>query len=332
MVDLFLVKLLLCLAAILYVFAGGMLYRMARGWLRRRMAGARGEESAPPPAVRWARAGRIVRAAVLSLAALGIVCAVYARLVEPFWPKVERVEIRTAELPAGARPVRLVLLSDFHCDPQRRLEPRLPGMVAELRPDAIVFAGDAVNSEESTEVFRELISRLARIAPTCAVRGNWETWWFPQIDLYGGTGAKLLEGDVVRLAVGGSEIWLAGVGVDRESSIPETLAKVPQESFAVFVHHFPEAAAEAVRAGADLALAGDTHGGQVRLPFIGPTGRISRWGGYHDVGLHRIAGGWLYVSRGIGMEGGTAPRVRFLCRPEITLIEIVPESKTTEGL
>ena len=33
---------------------------------------------------------------------------------------------------------------------------------------------------------------------------------------------------------------------------------------------------------------------------------------------------WLYVTRGVGMEGGPAPRVRFFARPEVTVIELAP--------
>ena len=95
----------------------------------------------------------------------------------------------------------------------------------------------------------------------------------------------------------------------------------------MFVHHLPAISAQALRLGADVALSGDTHGGQLRLPGLGPLIRISRGGSSFDIGLHRIAPhGHLYVSRGSGMEGGTVPRVRFLCRRELTLIELVPES------
>lgn len=51
---------------------------------------------------------------------------------------------------------------------------------------------------------------------------------------------------------------------------------------------------------------------------------LSRFGKRFESGLHRVRGTWLYVNRGIGMEGGPAPRVRFCSRPEITLLELAP--------
>ena len=91
----------------------------------------------------------------------------------------------------------------------------------------------------------------------------------------------------------------------------------------MFLHHYPERAVAASRRGVELMVAGDTHGGQIRLPLLGPLVQMSRFGRYFDMGLHRVGGSWLYVNRGIGMEGGNAPRMRFLCRPEVALIELV---------
>ena len=112
--------------------------------------------------------------------------------------------------------------------------------------------------------------------------------------------------------------------MENEPALLPALEKVPRGRFTVLVHHYPETVDMMAGWGADLVLAGDTHGGQVRLPFVGPLVRISRYGRYRDIGLHRVGKTWLYINRGIGMEGGRAPRVRFRCRPEITLIEIAP--------
>ena len=77
---------------------------------------------------------------------------------------------------------------------------------------------------------------------------------------------------------------------------------------------------------ADLLVAGHTHGGQVRLPWIGPMITHSRIPHAWAAGLTELPGGGkLLVSRGIGMERGFAPPMRFLCRPELMVIDLVPE-------
>ena len=75
----------------------------------------------------------------------------------------------------------------------------------------------------------------------------------------------------------------------------------------------------------DLMLAGHVHGGQVALPFYGALMTLSRHGKRFEQGLYELPGMNLYVNRGIGMEGGSAPRVRFASRPEITLFLVHPE-------
>ncbi len=67
-----------------------------------------------------------------------------------------------------------------------------------------------------------------------------------------------------------------------------------------------------------LVLSGHTHGGQVRLPFVGPLW-LPPGGRKYVEGLFQLGTTQLYVSRGIGSVG--AP-VRFNCRPEITLFTL----------
>jgi hypothetical protein len=97
----------------------------------------------------------------------------------------------------------------------------------------------------------------------------------------------------------------------------------PSERFHIVLGHSPNFALG--RVDADLLVAGHTHGGQVRLPWIGPLMTLSAVPRAWAAGTTRLdSGRTLVVSRGVGMERGDAPRLRFLCRPEIVIVEIVP--------
>ena len=64
----------------------------------------------------------------------------------------------------------------------------------------------------------------------------------------------------------------------------------------------------------------------MRLPFYGAIITRSRLGKQFEAGAYKVGTTWAYVNRGIGMEGGLVPRVRFLTPPEVTVIEITPAS------
>lgn len=262
---------------------------------------------------------------ILGLALIGLLCMAYGYFVEPYWPSITHVQIKTSKLAPGSRPVRLVHLSDLHTDPQPRLEDRLPGLIAQQRPDLIVFTGDSINSPEALPLFKQCLTKLAAIAPTFAVRGNWDARAWRRLDLFGGTGVRELDGDAAAVDVRGSSVWIAGVAVEHEERLEHALNAIPSGALTVFLYHSPDLIPEIAQRQVDLFCAGHTHGGQVALPWYGALVTLSKFGKQYEAGLYRVNQTWLYVNRGIGMEGGGTPRVRFCARPEITVIELVPE-------
>jgi len=91
---------------------------------------------------------------------------------------------------------------------------------------------------------------------------------------------------------------------------------------AIGLMHSPEIVSEFVLAGFDLILAGHTHAGQVRLPFVGALVTNCSLPLPLAGGPHRIGESWLHVSPGLGT--GRFTPIRFNCRPEATLLRLRP--------
>jgi predicted MPP superfamily phosphohydrolase len=90
------------------------------------------------------------------------------------------------------------------------------------------------------------------------------------------------------------------------------------------VVHSPDPVPELAALGYDLILCGHTHGGQVRMPFVGALVTNSTIPTRLCMGLSRLGPAYLHVSPGLGTSK-YAP-FRFLCRPEATVLELTPRA------
>ena len=97
---------------------------------------------------------------------------------------------------------------------------------------------------------------------------------------------------------------------------------LPVDTFTLLLYHSPDLIAHAAEQQIDLYLGGHTHGGQLRLPFYGAMFTSSMYGKQYEAGLFEKGDTRMYISRGVGFEGGGMPRARFLCRPEIVSLEL----------
>ena len=270
------------------------------------------------------------------LFAVGALCtlppAAWASLVEPFSVVLERPSLRLDAARAGDTPLRIGILADIQTarvgDHERSAVARL---LAE-EPDLILVPGDLFHGnddhwEEGEEGLRELLSSLHAPGGVFVVRGNCDPLGKLR-RLLGTTACVLLEDRSVTLSVHDREVAILGLS---DRSYPSDLiarfraeaARDPGTIHLVLAHRPDTVPRFESDSTVDLVIAGHTHGGQVRLPFIGPpitlSGLSRRIG---SGGLHAVGGTHLYVSRGLGVERLWAPRVRFLCPPEITLLTL----------
>ncbi len=244
----------------------------------------------------------------------------------PFDLRTSQVSLTFADLSAARPPLRIVHLSDPHVERTTAREKEIVRRVNDLEPDLIMLTGDYLNTsylgdETAISDFRSLVSQLSARYGIYAVRGSVDP---PALTarLFDGLEVVVLENESVRLDVHGQEIYIIGVSCSHKLRIDyprfdRALEGVPDEAFTILLYHSPDLMEKAVDEGMDLYLAGHTHGGQIRLPFYGAILTCSIYGKRYEAGLYHEGDTYLYVSRGLGMEGGSAPRVRFLCPPEI---------------
>jgi hypothetical protein len=257
----------------------------------------------------------------LGLAVGGMV--LYARYVSPLGLTVRHHVVPLAGL---TRPLRVVLFSDVHSDPRFPVEDRLVATINGEQPDAIFFLGDSLNRAESAERFRHTLARLR--APTkLAIRGNWDIWFWSDIDLFADTGFTELTSRWHQLAVQGVPLRV-GAHAFVDEWLPDRVVPTPPAGPgpAVFLYHATDYAHVAARRGIDLYLNGDTHGGQIALPWYGPLLSIGRRGREFHRGLYWLGRMALVVTPGIGVERKFP--FRFLVPPEVTVLELVPGEAT----
>jgi predicted MPP superfamily phosphohydrolase len=268
----------------------------------------------------------------LALQILGTALVVYGFWIEPHRLTLTQQTLATSNLKPGP-PLRLLHLGDLHMERFTVREQQLLDLARSAAPDVIVFSGDFLNlsnlrDRAAWEDVRKVLRALHAPLGVYVVTGS------PAVDLTevvpqlldGLTDLRWLRDERVTLNHRGQLIDLVGLTCTHKPFVdgPRLASTLPgrPERFTILLYHTPDLAPEAAAAGIHLQLSGHTHGGQVRLPFFGALFSGSLYGKRFEVGRMPVGAMTLYVTRGIGMEGKGAPRVRCLCPPEITLWEI----------
>jgi len=264
--------------------------------------------------------------------------ALYAGEFERHWIEVVEKDIGIRGLPSDFNGVRLAQLSDIHLD--EFTEPFLLreaiDQINRARPDFVFLTGDYVSAQvlsqpltvEAAWQCGSLLSRL-ECGQRYAIFGNHDIWAGEEHvgDALRSHGITVLKNSCLPLERGGSRIWLAGLDdpvcgqPDPDRAIPSSIRNVANEPVILLCHapdYVDELHTKQAGQAVSFVLSGHTHGGQIRLPFIGPL-RLPPGGRKYVEGLFRLDNTQLYVNRGIGSVG--VP-FRFDCRPEITLFTL----------
>lgn len=285
--------------------------------------------------------------------ALVLVLLVWGVAIEPrFLLDVQEHRAEIPNLPSEWAGEKVAFLADFQVgmwwDNTGMVEKAVEAAI-EAAPAVILIGGDFVYKPDST-VIREAVSLMAPLGasgiPVFAVLGNHDYSIDKRDSESREALARFLEEELEAAGIevlhnearavdgpGAAPLFVVGVGSEwaGKSQPVDAVAGVPNAAPRVLIAHNPVIFRDLPAHSAALAIAGHTHGGQVRLPFTPSESWL-------DIARSRevVADGWaadtigaagnrLYVSRGIGFSN--VP-VRIFCRPELSIFTLQPSDGT----
>ncbi len=284
----------------------------------------------------------------ISLQFIGTVLVIYSFWIEPHRISLTHQTLQSPKL-GFKKPLRVLHLADIHVERITQRERALIEMVRALAPDLILFSGDFLNLSYTHDALAQEHARSVLVELEAPL-GVYVVSGSPAVDppevvsklLEGMPNIRWLRQERAVIEHEGRQIEIVGLDCTHKPFIDapkltETLngtggavspggdvsvKRLYDNTFRILLYHTPDLAPDAARAGLDLQLSGHTHGGQVRIPFYGAVYAGSLYGKKFESGRRQVGALTLYVSRGIGLEGGGAPRLRFNCAPEVILWEI----------
>ena len=277
----------------------------------------------------------LVITAVVLTALSVFVCAVYVKTT-----------YYSVTLDGISAPVRAVLLTDLHDKSYGENNSRLISKIRSQSPDVIFMAGDMIDSEADetdTENLLQLIETLCGIAPVYFSLGNHEQSYIKTDDTFlekvENAGAAVVNDSYVDVTISGQPLRIGGTmghgfyfgRTEEEFTSSDEYVFLKEfentDTPTICLAHMPDTF---IFNGAynlwnvDLVLSGHTHGGLVRLPFVGGLyAPMQGWFPEYDRGYFRL-GEHMQMIISAGLSGhGMLPRINNL--PEIVVIDLVGE-------
>jgi predicted MPP superfamily phosphohydrolase len=264
---------------------------------------------------------------VLGVAMAGVY--LWATLFAPYRLQVTHYVIESETLRGLERPLKVVVLADLQTEAVGDYERRVFAAIDAEQPDLLLVAGDLVQVSDVVKLEFGPAYEAVRADVVALFQGLQHK---PPLGIYmvdgdvdppkrglDEAGVRLLHNASAQLA--GGKLQVFGLGLE-DSRFGLDLADLQREH-PCQAPDFVKPMLETGITAPLLCIAGHTHGGQVVVPFFGPPMTLSSVPREIAAGgMHRIGDARLIVSRGIGLERGFAPRIRFLCPPELVVIEL----------
>lgn len=291
-----------------------------------------------PPARRRVRKNPILHGFSRASMALGPACSAFYDLQMRCGQGVRFVErrLQLSAMPYGAPPLRVGFISDLHygATSGRLAAQQAWRLLQRARPDLLLLGGDFLfgDGRGLPALVRALQHWQIKPPPAgvfacmgnhdCPVHEAGVTNYEALMTCLEACGVTLLVNTAVELPAPWRGVWLAAVD-DHKLGDPQparALASVPNDACTIMLSHSPEICGSPVHKRCAFTLCGHTHGGQICRPDGTPLYMPSIWGRQYPAGLHRHAGNWIFVSRGVGT---VALPIRLWSPPDVAVFELV---------
>jgi len=252
---------------------------------------------------------------------------IYARYVGTSGLVIKEYVIESPRLASNFHGLKIVHFSDLHFGTTVFLE-ELENVIAninELKPDLIIFTGDLIDSsyepdKEELEKIINLLNRLDANIDIFAVRGNDD-----DTNIY----KEIIESTDITLLENENELFyykddtpILLVGIDLKSDYNKAFEEIEElDYYTIVIAHHPDRFNQIRNRNIDLFLAGHSHNGQVKLPFLGAIVKAAGARNYYDDEYH-IGDTRMFISSGIGT---TIMPIRLFNRPSINLYRFFAE-------
>lgn len=266
---------------------------------------------------------------------IGTLIIIWGSFIEPHLLTIKHQDVMLNKTIAE---FDIAVLSDLHAGPYNTTEffERVVKKTIALDPDIVVILGDHIsnNARSQPNEIAQLapLKKLAEKYPVYAVHGNHDYGIEGGTDLSEETkktmqsyGITYLQNETINTEINGQKVYLfGGDEVWAHKLNYQSLIETKRDPLipTIVLLHNPAYLYESHPIGIDLTLAGHTHGGQIRLPFIGPIGKVDNripkelYQGLHEPERDNE---YLFVTRGVGQS---EIRVRLFAPPEIALLHV----------
>lgn len=248
-----------------------------------------------------------------------------------FTVKITEETLKSQKL---VNPIKIAVISDMHASGFGIDNDTVIDKMKKIAPDLIVELGDMYTTGSSQKLMDKPVELTEKLVdegfPVYFVNGEHDTDR-KYIEKMAAAGAHVMNYQSELITVNGNRLRILGIDNVYYSSTFDLSNEfiIDDSCYNILIAHIPNYEKFA-RFGADLTLCADTHGGMIQLPFdMGPVYLSGMWlpqfrsnNAVYDKGIFEYEKGTMFITSGIGNSPVPA---RFNNRPEIAVIEIVPE-------